>query len=318
LSAADSTTPVWFSVTLNLNPQYIDNRQEVDMKRFFVSLISTILAFTAGLVTASSWNSKSATVAPVIVNAAPPCPPNQPKPTVNVNSYSVTPPREFEFGQNGLRLVPERVQLKSESLSYDIDVSYPQLVGTPVTKETVIRKVNQHLKEGATKLYQWPLKPSAQLGYSQAQSGIRNTVAFTYQVGLATDSLLSVNFIGYGYDGMSNNQLQDGFTANYDLTTGKALKLSDLFKPRSGYMEFISRYCIDEIKYLRSPDNENLRPSSENFEAWQVTSNGIRFNFPACRVASCSEGEVTLDISFDTLKPMLDPGIPGKFNITYP
>ncbi len=39
------------------------------MKRFVVGLISTILAFSAGLVTASSWASESKMVEPVIVNA---------------------------------------------------------------------------------------------------------------------------------------------------------------------------------------------------------------------------------------------------------
>lgn len=291
------------------------------MKRFAVSLIASLLAFTAGLVTASSWTSESeATVEPVTVHVAEPCGPQPPQPPAPVQSFTVTPPREFEFGHNGLKLVPEQVQLKSERLGYDIDVSYPQILGTPYTDETKIRKVNQHIKDAAVKLYQWPLNPTGQMSlHDQARSGIRNTVNFTYQVGLATDSFLSVHFIGYSHNAGTNQQIQDSFTMNYDLSAGKHLKLSEIFKPRSKYLEFISRYCINELKqYERKLFLEKLAPAAENFNTWQITSNGITFNFHGCRVAHCAEGELTVQIPFAELKPMLNPDIPGKFDITYP
>jgi hypothetical protein len=285
------------------------------MKRFAVSLIASLLAFTAGLVTASSWTSKSKEemVEPLRVHVAEPCAPQTPPPLAPVQSFTVTPPREFEFGPNGLKLVPEQVQLKSESLGYDIDVSYPQIVGTPDTNETKIWKVNQHIKDAAVKLYQWPLNPTGQTSlHNQPRSGIRNTVTFTYQVGLATDSFLSLHFIGYSYNGSINQHIQDSFTMNYDLSAGKHLKLSDIFKPRSKYLEFISRYCINELRqYDRVLILEELAPAAENFNTWQITANGLTFNFHGCRVAHCTEGELTVQIPFAELKPMLNPGIPG-------
>lgn len=283
------------------------------MKRFFVSLISTILAFSAGLVTASSWNSK--TVEPVTLNVSQPCPPNNPQPPAPVQSYSVTPPRELDFGQNGLRLVPERVKLESHSLGYDIDVSYPQILATPYTETTNIRKVNQQIKDTTTKLYQWPLSRAEQ--HLQAK-GILNTVNFTYQIGLATDSFLSIHYIGYSHNGNAT-QVQDSFAVNYDLTSAKVLKLSDLFKPGSKYMELISRYSIDALSLNRRPINSAaLQPTAGNFKVWQITTQGISFNFPTCRVANCSEGELIVQIPYEELKPMLKPDLPGKFNITYP
>ena len=137
------------------------------MKRFFVSLIATILAFTAGLVTASSWNSKRE-VAPVSVSLLDRCPPNQPATPPPAppqrHALSFTSPREFEFGQNGRRLVPERVKLDSVSLGYDIDVSYPQILGSP-TQTPNMRRVNQLIKDTVTKLYQWPLNQTEQFHY---------------------------------------------------------------------------------------------------------------------------------------------------------
>lgn len=292
------------------------------MKRFTVSLISSILAFTAGLVTASSWTSDSdkGKVELVSAKVMEPCVPAPPQPAAPVKSYTVTPPQGIDFGQNGLRLVPERVQMKSESLGYDIDVSYPQILGTPATHPTNVRKVNQHLKASVTKLYQWPLNPAEAQETFEARSGIRDTVNFTYQVSLATDSLLSVDFIGYSYDGRKRGHLQQSFSTNYDLTSGKHLNLSDLFKPGSKYLEFISRYCIDALstRTRERLNSEGLAPAAENFKRWQITPYGITFNFEACKVVECSAGEQTLTVSFSELKPLLKPDIPGRFQITYP
>lgn len=294
------------------------------MKRFAISLITSVLAFTAGLVTASSWSSRSKTLEiaePVTVNVSQPCPPNEPKvSTTPVLSYSVTPPRELDFGHNGLRLVPEQVKLKSESKSYDIDVSFPQILPTPYTDTANIERVNQQIKDVATKLYKWPLDPGAQLSNSQVHSGIRNTVNFTYHVGLATDSVLSLNFVGYSYNGAASRQMQDGFSINYDLTSGKQLKLADLFKPHSKYLEFLSGHCLTEIsKRTRfEVKTEALSPVTENFDDWQLTPSGISFYFKTCEVLPCSDGNVEVEISFDDLQLMLKPGIPSQFKITYP
>lgn len=157
------------------------------MKRFFVSLIATILAFTAGLVTASSWNSKNHTEVPPSFSLLDRCPPNQPQPpppaTMQIHALGDAAPRDFEFGQNGLRLVPERVKLDSVSLGYDIDVSFPQILGTPYSdKKANIQKINQLMRDTATKLYQWPLTRTEQLHYLD-EGGTRNTVNFSYEPG---------------------------------------------------------------------------------------------------------------------------------------
>jgi uncharacterized protein DUF3298 len=297
------------------------------MKRFFVSLIATILAFTAGLVTASSWNSKRhSDVAPVSVSLLDRCPPNLPQPPpppgqVQIHALSYTAPRDLEFGQNGLRLVPERVKLDSVSLGYDIDVSFPQIVGTRYTEKTNIRKVNQLIKDKITNLYQWPLTRTEQLHFLQ-EGGTRNTVNFTYEAGLATDSFLAIHFIGYGAR-HGSDQIQESFSLNYDLTTGKQLTLSELFKPGSKYLEIISQYVIKDVsrrlpRGLSEGELAALEPEAENFDQWQITSNGITFEFATCQIAPCSEGDFQIEIPFTEFKSMLKADIPGRFDITYP
>ena len=290
------------------------------MKRFVVSLLTSILAFTAGLITASSWTSRGETHQPVIVSLSKPCPPNQPPPPAPEQPYSGSNVSEFEFGQNGLRLVPEEVRLKSDNLMYDIDVTYPQILNSPYGNRNKIRKVNQHLKDAATNLYQWALNRSGRESYLDGRAGTRNTVNFTYQIGMATDSVLGITFVGYSYDGEASTRLHDSFSVNYDLTAGKNIKLSELFKPGSAYLDFISRYSTDELSKhnTRSVVAEALSPRAENFQNWQITSNGIMFTFYVCKVVDCAEGDQSVHIMFDSLRPFLNPNVPERFTISYP
>lgn len=52
--------------------------------------------------------------------------------------------------------------------------------------------------------------------------------------------------------------------------------------------------------------NREDAPETETFENWNVTRDGIIFNFDACNVLSCADGEQRVEIPFDELKPWLN------------
>ena len=292
------------------------------MKRFTLNLLATFLAFAAGLATATSWNSRRAANAELLtVNLRRNCPPPQVQmpvqttPAVTVDSA----PAEFVFGQGRLKLVPEQVLLKSESRRYDIDVKYPQISGED---NPFIQRVNDNLKQIATDKYKWPLNQSKEeiAVTREYHPGLFNTVTVTYEIGLATESFLSIHFLGYSVAAGAARSIQQSSTVNYDLTSGRLLKLSDIFKPGSKYLEILSLYCNDDLSRNtgRAPSAWAMTPRAENFETWHITSNGITFSFDSCRVFDCAEGDQTVEIPFTELKGVLSPGIPGKFKITYP
>jgi len=292
------------------------------MKRFSLNLIATFLAFAAGLATASSWNSKRAARAEMLTfNVREHCPPPPAQipmrtmPAMTVDSA----PAELVFGQGRLRLVPEQVLLRSESRRYDIDVKYPQISGED---DPFIERVNQHLKQTATDKYQWPLNLSKEeiINTRKSLPGLFNTVTVTYEIGLATESFLSIHFLGYSVAAGAARSTQESSTVNYDLTSGKLLKLSDIFKPGSKYLEIISLYCNDELSRNtgRAPVARAIAPRAENFDDWYITANGITFSFDSCKVFDCLEADQSVEIPFGELKGVLSLGIPGKFKITYP
>jgi len=292
------------------------------MKRFTLNLIATFLAFAAGLATATSWNSKRAANAEVLTfNVREHCPPPPAQipmrtmPAITVDSA----PAEFVFGQGRLKLVPEQVLLKSETRRYDIDIKYPQISGED---NPFIERVNQNLRQIASDKYKWPLNQSKEeIAYTRENHpGLFNTVTVTYEIGLATEAFLSIHFLGYNVVAGAPQSTQENSTLNYDLTSGRLLKLSDIFKPGSKYLDIISLYCNDELSRNtgRAPSTNAIAPRAENFDSWYITSNGITFSFDSCKVFDCKEADQTVEIPFSELKGVLSPGVPGKFKITYP
>ena len=290
------------------------------MKRIVVYLTSILLTFTFGVAADSfwNWNKYPFKNQQPRVNVLERCPTNQTDSTALtvISAPPDTRNRDVVFGGGRLRIVPDEVQLKSERLRYEIDVSYPQIVGT---EHLHIRKLNQHIKQLATEQYQWPLNTSkADLRYYREKwPEVFNSVDLDYEIRLATDSVLSIYFIGYSYGIGAAHSVQYSFVMNYDLGSGKELKLADLFKPRSKYLEFISRYCIHELS--KGTDHgsdfiftDALAPIAENYESWNVTGDGIRFNFDACKVFGCAKGEQKVEIPFAALKEILNPERPGN------
>lgn len=286
------------------------------MKRFAVSFIASILAFTAGIFTASSWNSNKHRAGETVVVNAPCPPPVNVAPPVNV-SATVAPPPQVDFAQGRMKVVSEQVKLSSERLRYNVDVNYPQIVGSDALP---VRSVNQSLSTAANRLYKWALDPvKSGLPDNGVGVPVYNTVNFTYEVNLATETSLSVNFVGYSYGRGNEFPEQRSFSVNYDLNTGNPLKLTDIFRPGSKYLEYIANYCTVELS--RQPVrllNQGIAPIASNFDNWYITANGINFSFARCKVLDCAAGEQTVEIPFDEVKDLLNPGIPMKFQITYP
>ena len=267
------------------------------MKRIAINLSISLLTFACGFLVASVWNEGDAIKteqAKVTESFETPVSTTIPEPTE-------TPEREIVFGQDRLRIVDEEIRLKSERLRYEIDVTFPQIVGS---KKRHIRKLNQRIEQLVTEQYQWLLHPSKEdLQYFQRNHPeVLNSFEVDYEVNLATDLVLSICFNGYEYGIGAAHGSQISFVINYDLASGKELKLAPLFKPGSKYLEFISRYCTDEL---------SLYPGwalklTKDPESWNITRNGLRFTFDHCEFFACSEGSKVVEIPFAAMKEILN------------
>jgi len=219
-----------------------------------------------------------------------------------------TPELNIAFGK-GLRIVPKDIKLENQKLRYKINVTYPQIEGT---KNLRILNLNHRMKRLVSEQYRWLLNPTKEdLRYFQKHPDIFNSVNLTYEVPLAMDDLLSIYFEGYIYGIGAAHSAQISFSVNYDLRSGKLLKLADMFKPNINYLQVISQYCSNDLAKQHSANKlfftEDLAPKAKNYKSWNITREGIKINFDACSVLACSEGQQSVTIPFAEMKDMLNP-----------
>ena len=267
------------------------------MKRVAVKLTISALAFACGLLVASIWNTNK----PVETKR---CKVIE-RPETAIQAATVVPDpipnHEVVFGPDRLRIVPRQVQLRSERLRYEIDVTYPQIVGG---KDRHIRRLNQRIKRLTTERYAWALSvtPKELEPLNKYFADVFNSINLDYDVLFANDSVLSIFFNGYSYGIGAAHGSQFSFVINYDLKAGKELKLARLFKPGSNYLEFISRYCGDALSLNR----DQLLDFTKDPESWDITHEGLRFHFDHCKFFACSEGYKKVEIPFAAMKEILD------------
>lgn len=226
-------------------------------------------------------------------------------------SVSPTPLEEAELG-GGLRIVPKNVKLENDKWRYKVDVDYPQIEGT---KNAAILKLNREMKDQVAKEYQWILEPPTKEDiryYREKWPEGFNSVDIDYDVVLADGDLLSIYLIGYHYGIGAAHSVHKSFSINYAFKSQRFLRLADLFKPGATYLQFISRRCVDELS-KKSPTMldpvlaDALTPKAKNFESWNITKQGLRLNFDACKITGCSAGDLSVDISFGEMKDLLNP-----------
>jgi hypothetical protein len=262
-------------------------------KRITLTLIGGLLAFIGGIVTGNSWH--TVPTKPIIkVQPAEPVIPPPPPPKI--------PESRFVFEVGRLKIVPAEVYLRSDRLRYEIYARYPQITSP---KEPYIKKLNQRIRRLAVDHYQWMLKPSKEdlHWYKKIFPDVLNSAQVDYEIVLATDSVLSIYLNTFDYGIGAGHSVQMSYVMNYDLKSHRELKLADIFDPHTKYLEFIAGYCTREFKFT-----EPLEPKAKTFPSWNVTRDGIRFNFDACTLTGCADGARQVTIPAAALKPFLKPG----------
>ncbi|HEY0404895.1 MAG TPA: RsiV family protein [Pyrinomonadaceae bacterium] len=208
----------------------------------------------------------------------------------------------------GFKFVKRLLSERNRRLSYTINASYPQIIGATDAKavafnqavrETMTREVNGFKKELQ------PPDPSM-------PAEIRmNTFDASYAIEYSGPDVISVSFGLSAYNAGAAHPSHYSMTLNYDLNAGRALALSDLFNPRSGYMQAISAYAVKALKKELGPDSDSewiatgAAPSSENYKSWNISRRGLIVTFDPYQVASYADGEHIVVIPYAALRNVI-------------
>ena len=243
-----------------------------------------------------------------------------PNPQNPAPAITPTPEHEISFGK-GLKIVPMNIKLENEARRYQVDVIYPQIEGS---KSRGIQNLNRQIKNLVTRKYQWLLGPPTREDRREMQQWpeVFNSVDLDYEVVLATDKVISIYFLVYSYGLGAAHSVQESFTVNFDLESDNLIPFTSLFQSNVTALRFISEYCTQELsnnQLQRKPDlqlQRELAPLTKNYESWNITNTGLRFNFDACRIGGCAEGKKAVEIKLESLKEMLNPKSPVNSLVT--
>lgn len=230
---------------------------------------------------------------------------------INQVEASASLPLIQRGGGSTIRFAPKFIRGANRKLRYTIKAKYPQAIGA---RDERLVKLNQDLKsfiEGEVNAFKKDFQAPEQRTFSMGSSFDSG-----YAVTLASNDLVSIAFyIDTYFEGAAHGN-HNTLVFNYDLSTGKMLKLSDLFKPNSNYLDVISNYAIKALKKELGPDPDSdwiqngAGPKEENYKSWNISRKGLEVTFDAYQVASYAEGPHEVIIPYSVLKNVIDPAGP--------
>lgn len=215
-------------------------------------------------------------------------------------------------------VVAKSIKENNKKLMYEVDAQYPQLTGgnnpnfekfNQLARMLVVKSVAGFKKDMAPEEGEEP-PPEGSMG---------SDLGIGYTILLAQDDLVSVQFdIGSYYQGAAHPNSHTE-TLNYDLKNGKQLRLADLFKPGTKYLQTLSTYCIADLKKQSKEKGTELvedmlkdgaAPTAKNYESWTITKRGLGINFDAYQVGPYAAGPQFVMVPYSALKDLIKPDGP--------
>jgi Protein of unknown function (DUF3298)/Deacetylase PdaC len=211
-----------------------------------------------------------------------------------------------------VELASKQIKETDKKLMYEVSAEYPQLSGG---NNPNFEKFNQTARALVTKKvagFKKDMSP-AEGEEPRPEGSMGSNLNVAYTLILAQDDLISVKFdVGSYYQGAAHpNSYSD--VINFDLKNGKQLKLSDLFKPGTKYLQAIADYAIADLKKqtdkgLTADEIEKgAAPAAKNYQTWNVMKTGIGVTFDAYQVGPYAAGPQFVTVPYSALKDLINP-----------
>jgi hypothetical protein len=216
-----------------------------------------------------------------------------------------------------VEIASKQIKESNKKLMYEIDAQYPQLTGGANPN---FEKFNQAARASVTRKvagFKKDMQPEGEEEVPRPEGSMGSDLSVDYAVALAQDDLVSIKFgVSNYFQGAAHpNSYSD--VLNYDLKNGKQLKLSDLFKPGSKFLQAIATYCIADLKkqakekgLLDEEIEKGAAASADNYGSWTITKRGLGIYFDAYQVGPYAAGPQFVLVPYSALKDLINPDGP--------
>ncbi|ELC8443592.1 DUF3298 and DUF4163 domain-containing protein [Clostridium perfringens] len=173
---------------------------------------------------------------------------------------------------------------------YDVKIKYPMVVGD---KKEVVEKINKTIEDYTL---EWLndlklLNEEYSKKYEKAETTMPKFEAYSLFEAFNTDEVISLPVNYYQYTGGAHG-LTTKVSYNYDLKSGKEIKLKDLFKEGFDYKSIIDKKVREDIEKEKDIYFENgalFKGVNEN-QAYYLNKDGIIVYFQQYEIAPYSSG----------------------------
>jgi hypothetical protein len=218
-----------------------------------------------------------------------------------------------------VRVVPKVIRETNKELRYSLDTEYPQIEADS-RFDKFNREARAMIAKDVAAFKSAEAGPASDEDIDLPAETQNSTLDIGYQIRLATDNLISIEFHQGQYSRGAAHGNSITTVLNYDVKNGKKLALADLFNPKSNYLSTISAYCIKDLKEQNKRDKESMLEGdmiqsgasarADNYQAWTITKKGLWIVFDPYQVAAYAAGPQYVLVPYSALKPLIKPDGP--------
>lgn len=215
---------------------------------------------------------------------------------------------------NGLEIVSTQKHEEDATLSYVIDVNYPQISGDNLSSNA--QAFNQLVTDAVNKsVQQFKNYVKADMPHMQTlpESAKHNTLNIDYDVHVikpGNQTLLSVRLSIEGMQAGRAHPYHQHQVINFDLNSGKLLTLRELFKPKANYLNVFSKIASEKLNTTLQDKwmiKEGTAPLLKNYQLWNLQDDSILITFDEYQVAPYVDGAQEVEIPYSQLKNIIAP-----------
>lgn len=213
-----------------------------------------------------------------------------------------------------LILTSQTQHLASDVSHYQMDTEYPELNGTPLPANAA--KFNQMINDMVSTIitdFKVQVVENSAGTQKLPPEVNHNTLQVHYKATVLTagnDHVISIRLDTETQYAGAAHPIHTIHVMNYQLDSGKLMRLEDLFKPKSNYLDLFSTFARSDLANKVKMDDPKTfetgtAPEASNFQNWNLQSDGIQVTFNEYQVAPYVFGQPEVLVPYNVFHEVI-------------
>ena len=207
------------------------------------------------------------------------------------------------------------IEEENSEKKYEINAFYPEINGlADEEKQLVVNEEIEKLIIDDIDLFKYSIDGWDTEGFPELED-IKSIMGTSYGISLMTNNVISIMFYIYEYYSGAAHGLERTQAFNFDIGSRDYIMLGDLFEPDFNYLDFLSCYCVEELKEgpvetWGNIEESGVGPSENSFKNFVLTEDSIVIFFDPYIVACYAAGIVEVEIPYSEFRDHINPDGP--------